>query len=130
MLAKVRALNRAECVVETLRHGLNVLAVVAPDWLRNQVQPDWLERYGSRAEEYRLPSGVEKRKPLLHQVGQDGWKLLTTIQSDTTSHWMLSIPAVDTLQRVWKQDYLPPEKGGSWMADADRLEAAKLYCSP
>jgi transposase len=94
------------------------------------VQPDWLERYGSRAEEYRLPSGVEKRKPLLLQVGQDGWNLLTTIQSDTTSHWMLSIPAVDTLQRVWKQDYLPPEEGGSWIADEDRLEAAKLYFSP
>jgi transposase len=40
ILAKVRALNRAECVVETLRHTLNVLAVVAPDWLRNQVQPE------------------------------------------------------------------------------------------
>jgi hypothetical protein len=31
---------------------------------------------------------------------------------------------------VWKQDYLPPEKGGSWIADEDRLEAAKLYFSP
>lgn len=36
ILAKVRALNRAECVIETLRHALNVLAVVAPDWLRSQ----------------------------------------------------------------------------------------------
>lgn len=43
---------------------------------------------------------------------------------------MLSIPAVDTLQRVWKQDYLPLEKGGTWIADEDRLEAAKLYVSP
>ena len=62
ILAKVRALNRAECVVETFRHALNVLAVVAPDWLRSQVQPDWLERYGHRAEEYRFPSGEEKRQ--------------------------------------------------------------------
>src|SRR5215471_11688876 len=30
VLAKVRALNRAECVVETLRHALTVLAVVVP----------------------------------------------------------------------------------------------------
>src|SRR5438874_12650409 len=81
VFAKVRALNRAECVVETLRHTLNVLAVVAPDWLRNQVQPDWLERYGSRAEEHRLPSGVEKRQQLLRHAGQDGWKLLTPIQA-------------------------------------------------
>jgi len=31
---KVRALNRVELVGETLRAALNVLAVVAPDWLR------------------------------------------------------------------------------------------------
>src|SRR5438874_10489091 len=98
ILAKVRALNRAECVVETLRHALNVLAVVAPDWLRSQVQPDWLERYGHRAEEYRFPNCEEKRQQFLYQVGKDGWGLLTAIQSDPTCQWMLSIPAVDTLQ--------------------------------
>jgi transposase len=75
VLAKIRALNRAECVIETLRHALNVLAVVAPDWLRGQVQPDWLDRYELRAEEYRPPKGEEKRQQFLHQVGQDGWRL-------------------------------------------------------
>ncbi len=129
VLAKIRALNRAECVVETLRHALNILAVVAPDWLRSQVQPDWLERYGHRAEEYRLPNGEEKRQQFLHQVGQDGWGLLAAIEADPTRYWMLSVPAVDTLQRVWKQDYLPQEKGGTWIADEDRLESAKLFFS-
>ena len=43
---------------------------------------------------------------------------------------MLSIPAVDTLQRVWKQDYLPLAEGGTWIADEERLEAAKLFFSP
>src|SRR2546421_803614 len=76
VLAKIRALNRAECVVETLRHALNVLAVAAPDWLRSQVQPDWLERYGHRADEYRFPSGADQRQQFLRQVGQDGWNLL------------------------------------------------------
>jgi transposase len=130
VLAKVRALNRAECVIETLRHALNVLAVVAPDWLRSQVQPEWVERYGHRAEEYRLPKGAEKRQQFLHQVGQDGWGLLAAIQADPHIHWMLSVPAVDTLQRVWNQDYLPLEKGGTWIADEDRLPSAKLYFSP
>lgn len=46
ILATVRALNRAECAVETLRHALNVLAVVASDWLRRQVQSDWLSGMG------------------------------------------------------------------------------------
>ena len=130
ILTKVRALNRAECVVETLRHALNVLAVVAPDWLRSQVQPDWLARYGPRASEYRFPSGTEERRQFLDQVGRDGWKLLAAIEVDPASHWMLSIPAVDTLQRIWKQDYLPQVAGGTWMADEDRLEAARLFSSP
>jgi transposase len=130
ILAKVRALNRAECVVETLRHALNVMAVVAPDWLRSQVQPDWLERYGPRASEFRFPSGTDKRQQFLHQVGQDGWGLLSAIAADPQSHWMLSIPAIDTLQRVWKQDYLPLEEGGAWIADEDRLEATRLFYSP
>ena len=101
--------------------------MVAPEWLRSQVQPVWLERYGSRAEDYRFPSGEDQRQRFLQQVGQDGWELLTTMQSDPTSQWMLSIPAVDTLLRVWKQDYLPPEEGGTWIADEDRLEAARLF---
>lgn len=130
ILAKIRALNRAECVVETLRYALNVLSVVAPDWSRGRVQPDWLERYGPRASEYRFPSGEDKRQQFLHQVGQDGWGLLSAIMADSQSHWMLSIPAIDTLQRIWKQDYLPLDAGGSWIAEEDRLEAARLFYSP
>ena len=34
VLAAIRALNRLELVAETMRHTLNVLATVAPDWLR------------------------------------------------------------------------------------------------
>ena len=55
VLAAVRALNRLEGVGETLRHALNTLAVVVPDWLRAQVAPDWFDRYGARIENDRLP---------------------------------------------------------------------------
>ena len=34
VLAAIRVLNRLELVGETVRHALNSLAVVAPDWLR------------------------------------------------------------------------------------------------
>ena len=80
--------------------------------------------------DYRFPSGQEKRQQFLHQVGQDGWQMLMAIQAESTTQWMLSIPAVDTLLRVWKQDYLPAEQGGTWIADEDRLEAARLFYSP
>ena len=44
VLAAVRALNRVECVGETLRRALDALAAVAPDWLRAQAAPEWYER--------------------------------------------------------------------------------------
>ena len=94
------------------------------------MQPDWLERYGPRASEYRFPSGEDKRQQFLHLVGQDGWGLLSAIAANPQSHWMLSIPAIDTLQRIWKQDYLPQEEGGTWIAGEGRLETAKLFYSP
>jgi hypothetical protein len=36
--AAIRAVNRLECVGETMRHALNVLAEVAPDWLIEHMQ--------------------------------------------------------------------------------------------
>ena len=39
VLAAVRALNRLEVVGETMRHALNRLAVVAPDWLSQHAPP-------------------------------------------------------------------------------------------
>jgi Transposase domain (DUF772) len=44
VLAAVWALNRLEVVGETLRHSLNTLAVVAPEWLRAASPPDWRDR--------------------------------------------------------------------------------------
>jgi transposase len=51
VLGAVQALNQLELVGETLRHTLNVLATVAPDWLKAQVPPDWYARYGERIED-------------------------------------------------------------------------------
>ncbi|HEY1353791.1 MAG TPA: hypothetical protein VGF67_29630 [Ktedonobacteraceae bacterium] len=123
-------MKRTAWVVETLRHALHVLAVVAPEWLRSQVQPEWETRDGARASEFRFPAGAQKRQQFEHQVGQDGWGLLAARKADPPQLWMLSIPAGETLERIWKQDYLPLEKGGTWIADEDRLEAAKRDASP
>ena len=50
LLAAVRAVNRLELMVETLRAALNALAAAAPAWLLGQIAPAaaWLERYGAR----------------------------------------------------------------------------------
>jgi transposase len=39
VLAAVRTLRRLECVGETLRHALNVLSEVAPEWLLEHMDP-------------------------------------------------------------------------------------------
>jgi transposase len=60
-------------------------------------------------------------------MGGDCWQRYKQTQQ---VDFLLSIPAVDTLQRVWKQDYLPQDLGGTWIADENRLEAARLFYSP
>jgi transposase len=50
VLAAIRVLNRLELVGETLRHALNSLAVVVPDWLQEipavqTLRQVWAEQY-------------------------------------------------------------------------------------
>src|SRR6266536_3194546 len=61
VLAAIRTLNRLECVGETLRAALNSLAVAAPDWLRAHSDPQWIDRYGPRIDDSRLPEKPEAR---------------------------------------------------------------------
>jgi IS5 family transposase len=55
VLAAVRELNRVELLAETLRAALNVISIVAADWLRQVAEPDWHKLYNRRVEETRLP---------------------------------------------------------------------------
>jgi transposase len=64
VLAAIRVLNRLERVGESLRHALNRLAVVAPDWRRSQVPPEWFDPYGARIERYHLPKTAAGREEL------------------------------------------------------------------
>lgn len=54
--AVMRSLSRLECIGETIRQALNVLATVVPDWLSEWVPADWYDRYNRRFEDYRLPN--------------------------------------------------------------------------
>jgi transposase len=105
VLAAVRDLNRLENVGTTLRHSLNTLAIVTPDWLVAQVSPDWFDRYGPRFEQYRLPKRRSEQLELAETIGQDGLHLLEAINSAADSPWMRDIPAVETLRQVWVQQF-------------------------
>jgi transposase len=105
VVAAIRALNRLECVGETLRAALNDLAIVAPEWLRHQVTAEWFERYGPRIEESRLPKGEAQRYAYAEQIGTDGLQLLGALYHDTAPCWLREIPTVDILRQTWVHQY-------------------------
>jgi transposase len=106
VLAAIRDLNRLELIGETLRHALNSLAVVIPDWLQRQVTPDWFDVYGPRFEQYRLPKERSVRQALAERIGRDGYHLLSAVHSEEAPIWLHEIPAVETLRQVWVQQFL------------------------
>jgi transposase len=115
VLAAVRALNRLEGVGETLRHALNTLAAVVPDWLRLQVTPDWYDRYGRRIENTRLPEAQSERDALAATIGADGVHLLTAVYGPTAPAWLREVPAVQTLRQMWLQHYHAPDAASGIM---------------
>jgi transposase len=132
VLAAIRTLNRLECVGETLRHALNSLAVAAPDWLRPLLDPAWAERYGPRLDEYRLPKGQAEREALAEQIGHDGFQLLRAVYAPAAPPWLRTVPAVQTLRRVWLQQYYAPAEDGTtrWRTGDDLPPSAQMINSP
>jgi transposase len=106
ILAKVRAINRLLCVGETMRFALGSLAVVAGEWLLAHSDLTWVERYGHRIEEARLPRTQEERQAITDQIGQDGSQLLTDVYALQAPAFLREIPAVQLLRRIWVQNYV------------------------
>ena len=79
ILAVVRGLNRLELVGETMRHALDVLSTIAPQWLQQHVRPEWIERYVRRLDDHRLPKSKEARKAEAETIGDDGYELLDAV---------------------------------------------------
>jgi transposase len=130
VLAAIRVLNRLERVGETVRHALNRLAVVAPDWLRAQVPPEWFARDGTRLENYHLPKTAAAREALAAMIGADGRQLLPAVDAATDLPWLREVPAVQTLRQVGVEHYTAPPAPRRWRAVNDRVSAAELIASP
>lgn len=132
VLAAVRTLHRLECVGETLRQALDVLAVAVPEWLRAQVPAEWYERYGRRFEEYRLPATRPARYALAEQIGADGFQLLGWIYAPTAPDWLRELPAVDVLRQIWLQQFYatPPGQPVRWRQADDLPPSTQLICTP
>ena len=129
VLAAVRALNRLELVRETLGHTLEVLAGAVPDWLRAHALPEWVTRYRGRSDELRLPKGKAAQQALAHTIGADGATLLEAISSPAAPPWLREVPAVETLRRVWVQNYFPTTTGLRWRTAAEGIPKATQFVS-
>jgi transposase len=130
VLAAIRTLRRLECVGETMRHVLNVLAEVAPEWLLEHMDPQWAERYEKRFSDFRLPKDEKKRVELAETIGADGRQLLEWIYAESDLPWVRELDAVETLRRVWVQHYHASEQGTPWRGDGELAPSALLITSP
>jgi transposase len=134
VLAAVRAVNRLEFLTETLRAALEALSAAAPDWLANRIDAQWVQRYGARADSYRLPQGEDKRTTMVVQVGADGFDLLEALHADHAPAWLREVPAVVVLRRVWITQYHRTITGGrqevAWREDKDLPPSRQRLCSP
>jgi transposase len=129
VLAAVRALNRIELVGETMRHALNSLAVVAPAWVQALSQPEWVARYARRTEDTRLPKGQEAREALALAIGMDGDALLRATYAPDTPAWLRQVPAIQTLRRVWVQNFYQEGDALHWRTDAHGIPSASAFVS-
>jgi transposase len=129
VLAAIRAMNRLERVLETMRAALNELACEAPQWLAGAVAPEWFARYSHRAEQSRLPKQLKARQALAVQVGQDGWRLLGLLEQEQPT--LLELEKVVTLRKVWRQHYTRDEEGEvRWRTGKEMTRAADEIQSP
>ena len=130
VLAAVRARNRLELVGETMRHARNSFAVAVPAWLRAQAHPAWADRYARRTEDDRLPAKQAAREALALTIGADGYVLLAARFAADAPAWLREIPAVETLRRVWVQQYHRDEAAIRWRPSEELPPSSRFISSP
>lgn len=132
ILGAIQVLNRLECVGETLRSALNLLATVAPEWLQAWVPASWFDRYSRRFQDYRLPSGKAERYALAEQIGADGLELLRRVYEEPSPPVLRDLPALQLLRRLWLQQFYAaaPDEPVRWRTAEDLPPAALVISTP
>jgi hypothetical protein len=107
-----------------------VLAEAAPDWLRARTTSAWVDRYGSRASEYRLPKGQAARLALAEQIGADGQALLAALYAADAPAGLRQLPAVEVLRQVWVQSFVVVADRLIWRESDNVPPAGRHISSP
>ena len=118
-----------EGVGETLRSALNTLAVVAPDWVQAHCPAEWVQRYGHRVDDYRLPTKKEERQAYAQVIGTDGHTFLAALYAPQAPPWFRDIPAVETLRRVWVQQFYLAAGQVHWRTEQEGIPPSGLFIS-
>jgi transposase len=131
VLAAIDRLQRLEKVGQTLQGALTDLAQLAPVWLKGWVPAVWLERYGRKLEEYRLPKAAAERVQLAQQLGQDGWCLLDHLDEAGTPTTLPERQSITILGQVWAQHYeRQADRTVRWLDQRELLPSAKRWHPP
>jgi transposase len=130
ILGAIRTLNRLELVGEALRQVLEALAAVVPEWLQERVTLEWFERYGQPLDNYLLPKDKKDRAELALTIGADGVHLLTSIYNDPDHVWLAAIPAVETMRRIWVQQYVYQDGVLCWRTNKEMPPVTIRIVSP
>ena len=129
VLAAAKAVTRLELVLETLRHTLDTLAVVAPEWALAHTPPAWVERYIRRGLGERMPVSTEARTTLAVVIGVDGYTLLTALCAPDAPTWLQQLPAVTLLRRIWVQNFYREGERSFWRTDERGIPPSAVFIS-
>jgi transposase len=134
VLAAIRTLNRLELALETLRAALNQLSEADPQWVRGWAPLEWYERYGPRAESFRLPKERSKRERLAVLIGVDGYALMDAVCGSDKARHLRHLPDFEALRRIWIQQYYrcsePGLEGVRWRQNDEEPPSALRIQSP
>lgn len=130
VLASVRQLHKLEMAGETVRAALNGLAAVSLEWLTDHLKPEWVERYGHRVEDYRLPKGKAARDAYGLAVAEDGYTLLDVLELSSAPRKLQELNAVVTLRACWEQYFVREDKKIRWRTASELRPSGERLNSP
>jgi len=92
--------------------------------------PSWFERYGRRAEEYRLPKGEDNREAFALAVGEDGFRLLAALDGPDAPGAVRDERMVQILRDVCRVHYARDDGQLRWRSPSELPPVAERAQSP
>ncbi|MBX9724757.1 MAG: IS1182 family transposase [Candidatus Obscuribacterales bacterium] len=132
VLSAARSMTRVELILEAMRHCLDVLSDIVPEFVLN-VSTKFLmaQAYELRGLAFRIPKKENQRKELAEKLGKDAVLVLSRIDGDESLGFLKKVPAVLTLRRVFAEQFEDSGKGGPKFRKVEDLANSKyLIGSP